>query len=104
MLKAKNMKSLKGNKVVNQIEIMDTENNIVSFASYESPIIELDLNKKKITVYPDYDYSRTTSQYLHRFLQEKGFDKISNKKSLEKAIETGTTIIDNCEYTVEYVA
>ena len=53
----------------NQFILQDFENNIIYFQSYNSMICKIE-NFYKITLYKDFDYSRTTSKYLHQFLNE----------------------------------
>lgn len=53
-------------KVKNQFIIKDK--NFVIFQSYASTICKIE--SKKITIYEDFDYSRTTSKYLRLFLTE----------------------------------
>lgn len=53
----------------NQFILKDLDNNIVYFQSYESLICKIE-NDYKITLYNNFDYSKTTSKYLHQFLNE----------------------------------
>ena len=79
----------KNNRAIpNQFVIAD-DNNCIFFQSYASTIIKIDYNKHTITIFPDYDYSNTTIKHRNHFLDEYGFNGISNTKSLEKAIKSG---------------
>ena len=53
----------------NQFILQDLDNNVIYFQSYESLICKIE-NDYKITLYNDFDYSKTTSKYLHQFLDE----------------------------------
>lgn len=53
-------------KVKNQFIIKNKD--FIIFQSYESTICKIE--DKKITIYDDFDYSRTTSKYLRLFLEE----------------------------------
>ena len=53
----------------NQFILQDFENDIVYFQSYQSLVCEI-VKDWKIVLYQDFDYSTTTSKYLHQFLNE----------------------------------
>ena len=53
----------------NQFILQDLDNNVIYFQSYESLICKIE-NDYKITLYNNFDYSKTTSKYLHQFLDE----------------------------------
>ena len=53
----------------NQFILQDLDNNVIYFQSYESLICKIE-NDYKITLYNNFDYSKTTSKYLHQFLNE----------------------------------
>ena len=53
----------------NQFILKDLNNNAIYFQSYESLICKIE-NDYKITLYNDFDYSKTTSKYLHQFLND----------------------------------
>lgn len=77
-----------GRSVANQFVIAD-DHNCIFFQSYASTIIKIDYNAHELVIYPDYDYSRTTTRHRNNFLYEYGFSGISDSKSLEKAIKNG---------------
>ena len=54
----------------NQFVIDDSKNGFIYFQSYNSLICKLDLNNKKLYVYSDYNYSRTTQKHLYLFLND----------------------------------
>ena len=89
MMKVRNMTSPKtGREVANQFIIEN--GNITLFQSYTSPIIEIDRDNLTITVYSDWNYSRTTGKYRNKFLDDEGFYELVNNKDLEKYMEIGT--------------
>jgi len=65
----------------------DTENDFITFQSYESTICIIDYENKIIQFWPDYDYSKTTSKHLKLFLRDYLNFHYENKKELEKAIK-----------------
>lgn len=85
-----NMISSKGNKVANQFIIRDEENGKTTFQSYASEIITVDRKNKIITVFPDYDYSRTTGKYRNLFFENYCyFPELTTLKGLEYYIKLG---------------
>lgn len=83
-ISVENMKSSKGNLVPNQFII--TTKDSIYFQSYKTLIARI--NKKTNKVYLDtnyWDYSRTTSKYLYKFIQEYrgGFVGITKKQLIE---------------------
>ena len=92
-MKVQNMRSAKGNKVLNQFVIEDGPNSI--FQSYASTIARIDRDGQscnikscmtviQVTVDSTYwDYSRTTSKYLGQFLGEPMKDVRAKVKSGE---------------------
>lgn len=88
MLKVQNMVSTaSGREVANQFII--EEGNKVMFQSYDSPIIEIDRDSMIITVFPHYDYSRTTSKYRNQFMQSQGLRGMADKKGFENHMNAG---------------
>jgi hypothetical protein len=78
-MKVANLMSSNGNKVANQF-VIETGSKIY-FQSYNSIIAEIDGGQ----IYVDpvyYNYSKTTSKYLYRFLN-------LNKKEIESYLKTG---------------
>lgn len=91
-----NMISSRGNKVANQFVIRDDENGKTTFQSYESEIITVDRKNNVITVFPDYDYSRTTGKYRNLFFENYCyFPDLATKKGLEYYMNLG--VIGNYE-------
>lgn len=85
-----NMISSRGNKVANQFVIRDEENGKTTFQSYESEIITVDNKNKIITIFPDYDYSQTTSKYRNLFFENYcHFPDLATKKGLEYYMNLG---------------
>lgn len=71
----------------NQFCIVD--NGTIALQSYDSLIVEIDNNTKIITVYPYWDYSRTTAKYRCAFMRDEGFDSMSSKAGFKKAMDAG---------------
>ena len=88
-MKVKNMKNINGNKVANQFVIMDDKHNTITFQSYDSEIICIDYHNNTITIFPEYDYSMTTSKYRNKFMHDYGFRDMDNKKSFEYYMKLG---------------
>lgn len=87
-LEVKNLTSPRsGCAVANQFVIFDYTNCIITFQSYTSCIADYNINTKKLVLYPNYNYSRTTSKYLYQFLKEYTDYNITNKKELENALK-----------------
>ena len=61
-----NLINKQGNAVKNQFII--TEDNKITFQSYNSKIIEIE--GTWITFHPDYNYSNTTAKYRNKFLSD----------------------------------
>lgn len=103
MMKVENMTSASGNKVANQFII--TNGNTTTFQSYDSTICEIVKaeNGKSLLGFDllvrfgrDWDYSRTTSKYLHQFLSENRIMGLDTKKDIEDAIERGYIRTNEC--------
>lgn len=90
MLKVENMKSpATGRKVANQFILTDTENNRVTFQSYDSMIVEIDNNARVITVGADWQYGPTTSKYRNEFMKNNLFQSIATTDQFAKALKEG---------------
>lgn len=105
MLKVENMKSPKtGRKVANQFILTDTENNRVTFQSYDSMIAEIDNANRVITLNGvDYRYSATTSKYRNEFFKNELFQSLAMTGLLENAIGTGEAQQDGTGKTYKVV-
>ena len=79
-MKAYNLTSNNGNKIPNQLEIIDN-NGTKYFQSYNSIIIKQTINNTYLDSYY-YNYSRTTSKYRNIFLNE-------TTKEIEDKIKKG---------------
>lgn len=91
MLKVRNMESTKSYRPVNnQFIIEDVDKKRIAFQSYESPIVLIDKCHDTIVVYKNWDYSRTTSTYRNKFMEDQGLYELANTKSLLKAMEAGS--------------
>lgn len=89
-MKVENMKSTRtGRAVANQFIIRDSRKAIY-FQSYKSIVARIDNTGLTLDA-KTWDYSRTTSKYLHRFLASEY--RTMNKKEIEKAIESGEIVL-----------
>lgn len=83
-----NLINSKGNAVKNQFII--TDGNKTIFQSYDSKICEIDREKETITIYPDWNYSATTTKHLCYFLTKIYNDEfIIKSKDVEKMLNMG---------------
>lgn len=98
-MKVQNMRSKKGNKIVNQFIIKEEENEMSGnaveyFQSYDTVIAKRDKFRagvEKRQVWLDeksWDYSKTTGKYRNMFLGE-------TKKETEAKIKSGEYILTN---------
>ena len=91
MVKVKNMCSpVSGREVANQFVISGDGKQ--TFQSYDSMIVEVDLENKTITIGIDYDYSNTTNRYRCAFFRDYTFSELrplADRKTLEKALSDG---------------
>ena len=85
-MKAYNLTSNNGNKIPNQLEIIDN-NGTKYFQSYNSIIIKQTINNTYLDSYY-YNYSRTTSKYRNIFLNE-------TTKEIEDKIKKGLYKLTN---------
>lgn len=53
--------------------IIDNENWLITFQSYDSQICDIDYNNKTIRIYENRDYSKTTLRHFYAFLSEYAF-------------------------------
>lgn len=88
MLKVKNMKSENGNMVVNQF-IIEGDGKTV-FQSYNSMIVTILHNEKRIVIGKDYNYSRTTAKYRNLFFNRMNCPKLASLKGLQESIKNGS--------------
>lgn len=87
-MKVRNMVSARsGREVANQFII--TDGAITVFQSYDSTIVKIDRKKGRITVYADWDYSRTTGKYRNQFMEDEGFYDMADKKGFEHYMNRG---------------
>lgn len=76
-----------GREVCNQFVIEN--GGVTVFQSYNSTIAEIDRFNRTITIYPDWNYSRTTGKYRNEFFYEEGFGGLASTEDLRKAIKSG---------------
>jgi hypothetical protein len=53
--------------------VIDNENWLITFQSYDSQICDIDYNSKTIRIYENRDYSKTTLRHFYAFLSEYAF-------------------------------
>ncbi len=53
--------------------VIDNENWLITFQSYDSQICDIDYNNKTIRIYENRDYSKTTLRHFCAFLSEYAF-------------------------------
>lgn len=53
--------------------IIDDENWLITFQSYDSQICDIDYNNKTVRIYENRDYSKTTLRHFYAFLSEYAF-------------------------------
>lgn len=102
-MKIEQMEGRTGRPVANQFVIIEQGNGALgnfirrfTFQSYNSLIASVTLwpDEKRVILDPVYwNYSRTTSKYLHKFLLEHGINKTTKEK--EKALASGEFISEN---------
>lgn len=90
MLKVKNMTSERsGREVANQF-VISYGGDVVMFQSYDSPIVEVDYSDGKITVFQDWDYSKTTAKYRNQFMRDYvGIMEMADRKGFERCMNEG---------------
>jgi hypothetical protein len=92
----------------NQFIITDEDK--ITFQSYNSEIVTRDEDTKTITIFENWDYSQTTLKYFYLFLQEHIFfiwyeikDKPNKKQAMQKFIEKyNNKQIKDSIYTLVY--
>ena len=90
MMKVKNLVNNANRAIANQFVITDTERDIQTFQSYDSPIVSIDYRNKVITVYPDYKYSQTTIRNRNIFMGRTPFwQDMADSKGFEYYLNLG---------------
>ena len=92
MLKVANMTSDNGNKIANQFILKDA-NGDISLQSYDSLVCQIrkgGLGFNRVVAFGrDWNYSRTTTKYVNKFLQDNGLDVLAGTKNIREGIERG---------------
>ena len=86
----------RGNPAKDQVTLYDKETMLMAFYSYNTEIAQISFNGNKgelIQLTNYYDYSRTTSKYLYKFINTYTDHDIRNKKDLEKFIKDNNITI-----------
>lgn len=85
MLVSNMISNRSGRAVANQYIINAGTTTI--FQSYESEIVAIDRETKTITVFPDWNYSKTTAKYRAAFMRDMGILSMISSKDFEKAMK-----------------
>lgn len=95
-MRVSNMKSANGNKVANQFVIEN--GNTLTFQSYDSEILNVNVPNRTLVIHPDWNYSRTTAKYRNMFLADLGI-QLSTKD-----IQLMLDFMRDCQtYSMEYL-
>ena len=90
-MRVEQMINSRGNGAMNQFVITDGAR--VVFQSYDSTIAEVDRENHTITIYPDYDYSRTTGKHRNIFFGDYvGMWELATLAGLRQAMKNGLYI------------
>lgn len=104
MIKVRNLLTDAYNTAANQYEIIDDIARTVTFQSYDSIIATIDRINQTITLYPAWDYSRTTDKYRNKFFKENYFAELATTEALRKALKAGKLEREYFTYTVQMAA
>ena len=86
--KVEQMINDRGNGAMNQFIL--TVGNTIAFQSYDSTIAVVDRDEMTVTIFPDWDYSRTTGKHRNIFFMDYVYiPELATKKGIEKAIKDG---------------
>lgn len=85
MLVSNMISNRSGRAVANQYVIHAGD--VTIFQSYDSEIVSIDRETKTITVFPEYNYSRTTAKYRAAFMRDMGILSMISTKDFEKAMK-----------------
>lgn len=87
-----NMVSANGNKVANQF-VLHESNGDISLQSYDSLVCQIrkgGMGFERVVCFGrDWDYSRTTTKYVNKFLKDNGLDVLAGTKNIREGIERG---------------
>lgn len=78
----------RGNGAMNQFILR--VGNIIAFQSYDSMIATVDRDTKIITLFPAWDYSKTTGKHRNIFFKDyANIPDLASKKGIENALKNG---------------
>ncbi len=87
-MKVEQMINKNGNGAVNQFVL--TVGNTLAFQSYDSTIAVVDRDEKTITLFPDWNYSKTTGKHRNIFFADyANIYAMSTLEGVKKAIKDG---------------
>ena len=77
-----------GNGAMNQFVL--TVGNTIAFQSYDSTIAVVDRDERTVTIFPNWDYSRTTGKHRNIFFDDYArIPALATKKGIEQALKDG---------------
>lgn len=87
-MKVEQMINKNGNGAVNQFVL--TVGNTIAFQSYDSTIAVVDRDERTITLFPDWNYSKTTGKHRNIFFADyANIYAMSTLEGVKKAIKDG---------------
>lgn len=89
-----------GNPVANQFVI--TDGNTLTFQSYESEIMNVNVPNRVMIIHPDWNYSRTTAKYRNAFLKDYCNIRSLGTKAIRAILDLMTDIeTDELEFVID---
>ena len=87
-MKVEQMINDRGNGAMNQFVI--TVGNTIAFQSYDSTIAVVDRDEKTVTIFPDWDYSKTTGKHRNIFFRDyANISALATMDGIRKALADG---------------
>lgn len=87
-MKVEQMINDRGNGAVNQFVL--TVGNTIAFQSYDSTIAVVDRDDKTVTIFPDWNYSKTTGKHRNIFFRDyANIPDLASADGIKKALKNG---------------
>ena len=87
-MKVEQMINDRGNGAVNQFVL--TVGNTIAFQSYDSTIAVVDRDAKTVTIFPDWNYSKTTGKHRNIFFRDyANIPDLASADGIRKALKNG---------------
>ena len=87
-MKVEQMINDRGNGAMNQFVI--TVGNTIAFQSYDSTIAVVDRDYKTVTIFPDWNYSKTTGKHRNIFFRDyANISALATADGIRKALADG---------------